>query len=297
MVPVRLLRLIAATAALVPLACGAHHTGVAQASTWNFEPWLLALLAASAVLYMRGAMRLWQRAGRGRGITRGQASRFAAGWLALVAALVSPLDAAGARSFALHMVQHEVLMVIAAPLLVTARPLEAWTWALPPHWRRRVRAFTHSRGFGRAWAAITEPVGAWSLHALALWAWHVPAFFEAALARDGVHVLQHASFLGSALVFWWSVLGRRTRAAEGVALASLFTTMLHTGVLGALLTLAPAPWYPHYVATAGAGFTPLEDQQLGGLVMWMPAGLVYAVCALALVSTWLRDATRSPRLR
>ena len=265
--------------------------------TWNLEPWLFALLAASVALYVRGSTRLWARAGHGRGITAGQASRFAAGWLVLAAALVSPLDAAGERSFALHMVQHEVLMVIAAPLLVTARPLEAWTWALPQPWRRRVRAFTHSRGFGRAWASITEPVGAWSLHALALWAWHVPAFFEAALAHEGLHVLQHASFLGSALLFWWSVLGRRARAAEGVALASLFTTMLHTGVLGALLTLAPSPWYPHYIAVAGTGFTPLEDQQLGGLVMWMPAGLVYAACALALVSTWLRDATRSPRLR
>jgi len=265
--------------------------------SWNLEPWLLALLAASAALYCRGAMRLWKRAGHGRGITTAQALRFAAGWLVLVAALVSPLDAAGERWFALHMVQHELLMAIAAPLLVTARPLEAWTWALPQRWRRRVRTFTHSRGFGRAWAAITEPVGAWSLHALALWAWHVPAFFEAALADEGVHVLQHASFLGSALLFWWSVLGRRARAAEGVAFASLFTTMLHTGVLGALLTLAPSPWYPHYVAIAGTGFTPLEDQQLGGLVMWMPAGLVYAACALALASTWLRDATRSPRLR
>jgi putative membrane protein len=265
--------------------------------TWNLEPWLLALLAASAALYVRGSMRLWARAGHGRGITTGQASRFAAGWLVLVAALVSPLDAAGERSFALHMVQHELLMVIAAPLLVTARPLEAWTWALPREWRRRVRAFTHSRGFGRAWALITEPVAAWSLHALALWAWHVPAFFEAALAHEGLHVLQHASFLASALLFWWSVLGRRARAAEGVALASLFTPMLHTGVLGALLTLAPSPWYPHYIAQPRTGFTPLEDQQLGGLVMWMPAGLAYAVCALALVSTWLRDATRSPRLR
>src|SRR5205823_10337851 len=103
---------------------------------WSFEAWVVALLLASAVFYAMGVRRLWRRAGRGRGITFGQAARFAAGWLVLCAALVSPIDTLSAELFSVHMLQHELLMVVAAPLLVLSRPLEAWTWALKPAWRK-----------------------------------------------------------------------------------------------------------------------------------------------------------------
>lgn len=264
---------------------------------WNFEPWLLVLLASSAALYALGAARLWSRAGAGRGITHGHVLRFALGWLALAAALVSPVDAWAERTFTAHMVQHELLMVVAAPLFVTARPLEAWTWALPPAWRRALGDAARARALRRAWSCITEPVGAWTLHALALWAWHAPRFFEAALEHEAIHIAQHACFLASALLFWWSVLARRTRHAEGVALASLFTTMMHTSVLGALLTFAPGAWYGHYASVPLTALSPLEDQQLGGLIMWVPAGMVYIAAGLVIVAAWLRDGPRPARLR
>lgn len=298
MVPVPLLRLIPAACVALALPAHAHHVGGAISATrgWNLEPWLLSLVACGALLYAIGAARLWRRAGVGRGIRVSEAARFAAGWLTVVAALVSPLDAWGERSFALHMVQHELLMVLAAPLLVTARPLEAFTWALPASWRHGLaRAFGHG-AWTRVWSMMTEPVGAWTLHALALWTWHVPAFFEAALHHEGVHVAQHACFFLSALLFWWSVLARRTRQAEGVAVASLFTTMLHTSALGALLTFAPTVWYRDYAAALGP-LSPLEDQQLGGLIMWVPAGMSYVVAGLAIVASWLRDTPGATRLR
>src|SRR5206468_1351826 len=112
-----------------------------------------------------------------------------------------------------------------------------------------------------AWNGATEPLGAWSLHALALWAWHAPVLFEAALRHEGVHVAQHACFLASALFFWWAVIGRPGEAPRGSSVALLFTTMMHTSALGALLALASSPWYPSYAAGA-AGLTGLEDQQL-----------------------------------
>jgi putative membrane protein len=182
------------------------------------------------------------------------------------------------------MVQHELLMVVAAPLLVLGRPLEAWTWALAPPWRVLIGSWTRSIAARSAWRAFTEPVAAWSLHALALWAWHIPALFEAGLANEGVHILQHASFFVSALLFWSSVLGAARGAGAGVA--SVFTTMLHTGALGMLLTFAASPWYAAYTAggTERFGLNALEDQQLGGLVMWIPAGLAYLAAGLAL--TW-----------
>jgi putative membrane protein len=290
---------LALAAAVSPLAALAHHVegGITATQGWNADSWLLALLAVSAVLYGRGVARLWARAGRGRAITAAHALRFAVGWLTLVAALLSPLDAWGERSFALHMVQHELLMVVAAPFLVTSRPLEAFAWALPPSWSRALAGVTRYGPLQAAWAAVTEPAGAWTLHALALWAWHVPRFFDAALRDANVHIAQHASFFVSALLFWWSVLERRSRQAEGVAVASLFTTMLHTSVLGALLTFAPTVWYRGYAAPALASLPALEDQQLGGLIMWVPAGMAYVVCGLAIVAGWLRDAPREPRLR
>jgi putative membrane protein len=277
-------RLIAAAAVLPALSAFAHHPGepatVAAWARWNLEPWLVGLLLACAVLYALGLRRLWSRAGRGRGIALREALAFAAGWLVLVTALVSPVDTLGGALFSLHMVQHELLMVVAAPLLALSRPLEAWTWALEPEWRRTLAAAARVRILRRGWHAATEPAGAWCLHAAALWIWHVPALFEAALADEALHVVQHASFFVSALFFWWSVLARGAARSGGAAMASLFTTMLHTAALGALLTFAPTPWYAHYSQTAAFGLSALEDLQLGGLVLGVPGGLAYlaAVC-------------------
>ena len=108
-----------------------------------------------------------------------------------------------------------------------------------------------------------------------LWTWHVPVLFQATLDSEFVHALQHASFLFSALLFWWAILHGRVRAVGfGVAVLYMFTTALHSGLLGALLTLAGTVWYPIYDSTTASwGLTPLQDQQLGGLIMWIPAGL------------------------
>jgi putative membrane protein len=279
-------------AATLPAAAFAHDAGVATTSwwTWNLAPWLLALMLLSAAGYAIGVHRLWRNAGRGRGIAATQAGAFALGWLALAAALVSPLDALGGWLFSAHMVQHELLMVVAAPLLVLGRPLAAWAWALPPPWGRTVGGWTGNRAWATLWAALTDPLAAWALHALALWAWHVPALFDAALHSEAVHIAQHVSFLVTALFFWWAVLGHdpRGRYGPGHSVGYLFTTMLHTAALGALLSLAPTPWYPGYLAPAAAlGVDPVEDQQLGGLVMWVPAGFAYVIAALAVLGRML----------
>jgi cytochrome c2 len=128
------------------------------------------------------------------------------------------------------------------------------------------------------------------LHAAALWIWHIPRLFQATLTSELAHASQHLSFFGTALCFWWALLTRQQGPqGQGVAVLAVFTTALHSSLLGALLTLAPTPWYPAYAHTTAAwGLTPLEDQQLGGLVMWIPAGAVYLLAALALGAGWLR---------
>jgi putative membrane protein len=280
--------------AAAPLAAWGHATDPAPVVpslwTWNLEPWLLLLLGLSAVAYAFGLRRLWQQAGSGRGVSRNQAWCFALGWLSLVAALVTPLDPLGSRLFSAHMVQHELLMVVAAPLLVLARPLATWTWALSPAQRRGAGQCFQGRAWTRFWSTLTDPLFATALHALALWAWHIPAAFDAALQHEALHIAQHLSFLVTGLFFWWAVLGHdpRGRYGPGHSAAYLFVTMMHTGALGALLSLAPTPWYAPYVATTTAlGLDPAQDQQLGGLVMWVPAGLAYVVAALAVLGKML----------
>lgn len=272
----------------------------------SLEPWVVLCLATSAVLYGVGLARLWHRAGRGHGVGVRRASAFAAGWAVLVVAFVTPLDPLGSVLFSAHMVQHELLMLVAAPLLVLGRPLASWAWALPRAWRRSTGRFFHHPAWRVPWLSATGPLAAWLLHALALWLWHIPALFEAALDNAFVHALQHLSFLLTALLFWWSLLGPATRRHHGIALVSLFTTMAHTGALGALLALARTPWYATYFATtAPFGFTALEDQQLGGLIMWVPAGGVYLLCGLAMAARWMKPLAkprspvglRAPRLR
>jgi len=265
---------------------------------WSFEPWVLSCLALSAAAYGLGLVRLWSRAGLGHGISMAHSYAFAAGWLALVLALVTPLDSLSGALFSAHMVQHELLMLVAAPLLVLGRPLALWAWALPRPWARVTGKFFHLPAWRLPWLIVTGPFVAWLLHALALWMWHVPRLFDAALDDPTINAWQHLSFLLTALLFWWSVLGAATRRERGVAMASLFTTMVHTGALGALLTFARAPWYPHYFATTSPfGINALEDQQLGGLIMWVPAGGVYIFCGLVMAVRWITEPVRlAPRL-
>lgn len=279
----RLLRLSAATLVASPGTALAHDA-VGRIGS-SFEPWLCALLAAASIGYGWGVARLWRKAGRGRGIRIADVARFGAGWALLAVALLSPIDEIAARAFAIHMSQHELLMVVAAPLLVLSRPLEAWAWALPPTAQRALASAFSAAQVRRAWHGLTAPATAWSFHAAALWLWHVPTLFVAALDNEAIHVLQHTCFFMSALVFWWAALGRRLRTPDATSIAMLFTTMLHTSALGLLLTFSSTPWYasgPDFL-----GLTALEDQQLGGLVMWVPGGLAYLVGGLMIVSTWL----------
>jgi putative membrane protein len=195
----------------------------------------------------------------------------------------------GTQLFSAHMLQHEAMMIVAAPLLVLGRPFAFWLWGLPPAWRRPVGAAVRTPALQTGWALLTMPLFAWLLHAAVLWLWHVPLLFEAALRSNAVHTLQHVSFLGSALLFWWAVLGDGSfRPQRGLSMLYIFTTMAHTGALGALLTWSEVIWYPSYIgATEVFGMDALEDQQLGGLIMWVPGGLAYLIAGLALVAQWL----------
>jgi putative membrane protein len=270
-------------------------------TAWSLKPGVVAGLGLTAWLYSRGSWRLWDNAGSGHGIRRWEALVFGLGWVSLAIALVSPLHLMGEVLFSAHMAQHELLMVVAAPLLVLGRPIVAFLWAAPISWRRIAGTISGRSSVQRTWHLLTLPAVAWAVHAIAIWLWHVPALFQATLDSDLIHTTQHLSFLGSALLFWWSLLRvREGRLGRPGAVLYLFTTALHTSLLGVLLTFSDRVWYPLYQSsTAPWGLTPLEDQQLAGLIMWIPAGVAYLVAALAVAASWLRlprrGATLTPR--
>ncbi|MGT2466762.1 cytochrome c oxidase assembly protein [Mesorhizobium atlanticum] len=269
--------------------------------------WTLALpitlpLAAIALIYALGAARLWRRSSRGRPERLRQALLFAAGWSGLTVALVSPIHALGERVFSAHMIEHELLMAVAAPLLVASCPGAALMWALPATLRRGTRSLTHGRTLQAVWVLAARPLSATVLHGIAIWVWHIPALFEAALQQGVLHYAQHASFLGTALLFWWVLLPRSwQQKTYGISVMHLFFTSLHTGLLGVLLLVSPKLWYPENGSGAALwSLSPIEDQQLAGLVMWVPAGLIYGGAALLLAGLWVsnsgtREATHALR--
>jgi len=230
----------------------------------------LVLLAGIYGIGMRSAPR---RLGAAR------VAAFFVGWLTVVLALLSPLHHLADVKLWAHMVQHELLMLIAAPLLAAGHPDIALLALVKGRERRKIvaRWLGHLR---------VSPAGAWIMHGIAVWIWHLPSLYTAASLYPTVHLAQHLSFLATALLAWWSVLGRRTD--YGAAAFYVFATSMHTGLLGVLLFIARRPWYSTYATAHEA----LEDQQLAGLIMWIPGGVIMALTAIALFALWLEESDR-----
>jgi putative membrane protein len=278
----------------------AHGAGVSAYALggWTFEPVTVALLLASLALYATGVRRLWDHAGRGRGLSTWRVAAFAAGVLAIAVALLSPVDWLAGQLFSAHMVQHELLMLVAAPLLVFGHPLLAGVWALPAVWRERSGRYVKRPPVARTWRMLTSGPAAFVLQLLALWVWHIPQLYEAAVANSGIHALQHFSFLLTAALFWWAMIrGRFGGSGYGFSVAFVFLTALHSSVLGALLTFAPSVLYPVYEAPGVRWqIDPLSDQQLAGLLMWIPFGVLFIAFGLGLFAAWLGESERRVQL-
>lgn len=261
------------------------------AGSWTFEPALLAMLALAAFVYGRGRARLGRRIARRRETRRAVASY--GGLVVLAAALMSPLDALASTLFSGHMVQHLLLMLVAAPLLVYARPTAALVAGLPAGGRDMVRqsGLRGSRLRGTA-HALANPVVVWIVGTLALWAWHMPVLYEAALAHEALHVLEHASFLGAAVLFWSVVFASGTRRGlpRPVAIVLVFASGVQSSALGAVLLFASTPLYDVHAEGARVwDVSHLGDQQLAGALMWSPPALLYIVIMGWLLVRWFDE--------
>jgi putative membrane protein len=260
---------------------------------WTWEPTIVVPLALLAIVYAAGAVR--------RGsvhVLRWRHTSFIAGWLSLVFALDSPIHALGDELFSAHMLQHEILILVSAPLVAAAHPSATLLWAFAPRHRAHLGGWVHRIEQSVAIRSLTRPLTAWLLEATALWMWHIPVLYQATLQSDWIHAAQHLSFFLTAVLFWSALFGAgRSAMGYGAATLYVFATAVHCSALGALLTFSRVLWYPAYASTTRHwGLTPLQDQQLGGALMWVPTDVVFILIALALIARWLSESDRRVQL-
>ncbi|WP_142847670.1 cytochrome c oxidase assembly protein [Telmatospirillum sp. J64-1] len=238
-------------------------------TAWSFSPWVVLPLAALAGLYGLGVL-------RGARPGRGERWFFALGWAALALALLSPLCRLSPHLAWAHMVQHGLLAAVAPLLLVLARPG-------PVLWR----------GLGRRRETGEAARGIWGvalLYGAAIWLWHLPGPYQATLFSESIHLLYYVTLLGASLLFWRTIIadGRSGGVAGMRAVVTLLGTVVHTGLLGALLTFSPRLWYPAQAALVPDwAVSAATDQQLAGLIMWIPLGAIYAVAGVMILGRQL----------
>jgi putative membrane protein len=265
-------------------------------ASWSFDPAVLGGVLVAGWAYVLGLRSLPERRRNEPGRRR-RTWAFAAGLAAVLAALASPVDTMSGRWLSAHMLQHLLLILVAAPMLVLGRPLIPLSLALPRSSRVALRRAAMVRPLAAAGRLLQHPVVAWLLSVSVLWAWHAPGPYQAALRTEWVHALEHATFLGTAALFWWVALaeGPHRKLAPGADVLYVLAAWLQSGALGALFTFASAPLYPFYSRIAGA--SPLHDQRVAGLIMWIPAGMVYLGAAALMAVRWLHGLEReTPRL-
>jgi cytochrome c oxidase assembly factor CtaG len=250
----------------------------------NAAVWLV--LAVVVTPYLVGVRRLWHAAGTGHGIARWRALSFAAASGILIAAFCQPFDAVSDARFSMHMTQHILLVAVVPPLLILGKPGAALAWAV-----RGVvwRVDRIPMALRRAWLGVTTPLVAWLAHSATLWLWHLPRWYQLALQHPAVHAGEHVTLLGTALLLWHCAMHPRSgrRAGAGIAVLLMLATAMQSGALGALLAGSTRVWYPMQEGLRGTAAA-LADQQLAGLLMWVPAGLIYAIAGCVFFRNWIR---------
>jgi cytochrome c oxidase assembly factor CtaG len=219
------------------------------------------------------------------------------GYTALVVALISPLHSVGEQFFSVHMVQHLLLSLVAPPLLLLSASMPVLLWALPPRDRVTLGRLVGQPGPIR-WSLqrLTHPLVALMLFVGAQWIWHQPVAYDWALENRWAHYFEHLCFFFTAILFWWPIVGAPplpSPLSYPARLGYTFMAWLPSSLLGAGISLARAPLYPFYVASAQtSGVDPTFDQQLAGLIMWVPGDLVFAAILLILFAAYMQNEER-----
>ncbi len=292
----------AAVLLALPAAVEAHGTSAPAPEfptvllAWRLDPLVVIGIVVTAGAYLWAVHRV-NRAHPGNRQPSYRSWLFLAGVVAIGLALLSPIEAYEGALFSVHMVQHILLELVAAPLLLAGAPITLALRVASPSVRRRLLSILQSRFVH----LISFPVIAWVLFAAVNWGWHFSVFYDQALESAPLHYFQHATFLGAALLFWWPVLGADPspwRLPHPVRLLYVFLAMPQNSFLGVALLSASTGLYPHYVTNVRSwGPTPLEDQQLGGMLMWVVGDLAFLAGMAVVVLAWMRyEERRTARL-
>src|SRR5487761_2567388 len=255
---------------------------------WTFDPTLILSLAIILGLYFYAIGPARRRWGLAERVNRAQVVWFVAGWVTLALSLLSPLDTLGDDYlFSAHMIQHMLIAVVAPPMLLLGIP----EWLATPLLRNaRARAVMR-------WLA--NPIVAFGVFQADIWLWHAPALYDLTLANNTVHIFEHLSFVLFGLLYWLPILSPTPlipRISRGFAILYLFIGCQPMVALGALLTFAAAPLYTPYISAPRVwGLSPLNDQQLGGLIMWLPTNVPYLIALSAAFFLWVGERDQAER--
>ncbi|MFQ5433657.1 MAG: cytochrome c oxidase assembly protein [Anaerolineae bacterium] len=288
----------------------------AALSSWGWRVDVILVLALAGTFYTRGWLRLRGRVGEGRPFTRTSYRwpltarwRPAVYWSGLLVtgiALMSPIDTLAANLFYMHMIQHLLLIMIAPPLLLVANPMPVILWGLPRRARRvagQGLAYLFKPGGnwrGRLQKATTPGVS-WLVWVTITIGWHDPNAYNAALRYEWVHDVEHISFFLGGMLFWWHVTGAGPRLHKQMGpigrIAYLISAIPPNMIAGIVLAFASAPIYTYYLDVPRLGsMTVMEDQQLGGIIMWVPGSMMYIVAVLILAAQLLQGESQKPAL-
>lgn len=266
--------------------------------SWGWRADVILVLLLAGTLYIRGWRQLRQKQHL---LANGwRLVSYLAGLAAVCLALLSPIDVLSQQLFLFHMIQHLLLMMIAPPLLWLAEPFPVGVWGMPASVRPLiVHAFNKNSRFRAGLQRLTAPGIIWLLLITVLWGWHDPQAYNAALRVDWLHDLEHLSFFGVAWLYWWQltgaapILGRRpsTLARVIYAIGGVPPNM----IAGIFIAFSESIIYTHYLSVPRLfGISVLYDQQLGGLLMWIPGSMMYIIAALVLIFRRLQREERQP---
>ena len=254
--------------------CG--HPPVPGDIAWNTDPVLIGALVAIGTTYLLGC-------NRANGPSDRQQAMFCAGLVVVAGALISPLCNLSVALFSARVTQHMVITLIGAPLIVLGHP------------ERAIGALLHLQKWNSGRGRTALALGGASF-AIAMWTWHMPGPYDATLQNNYVYWTMHVTMFGAALLLWHALL-LRNATRTGLSFVVGFASALQMSLLGAVLTLAPKALFTvHFQTTRPWGLSPLQDQELGGIIMWVPAGLLFTIYGLVAFAQWMNAVSEPSRL-
>ena len=289
------------TGRLLEASAAAHegvHAGQSVWSRWNVDPELIIPVVLLTALYLRG-LAVWRN--RGRYHPHWRTACYLTGMALLLACIETPLDAAAEHHFSMHMIQHEIIMMFVAPLILLGAPTTPMLRGIPRTVRQRVvRPFARRREVYAAYRLATHPVVALGAFTAVLGLWHfAPGWYDAAIRDDFVHDLQHFSFMLIGILIWWNVIDPkplRSRLGYVGRMGFLVVASTPKSFMGAVIVFAEEPLYDFWFDVEPLlALTPLEDQELGGLLMWVPSQMMFLLALGLVFVVWARESERRQR--